>query len=118
MTIKNDLYNDIRVLNTKTQRLDDFQSLCNHCNLEKRQICKNEIINKQIYSAQLNLLQFKCYKFKFAWESKIFDLNNIYTKYDTFWYDPVEFQRKIFYYTSYIIPLHQELLNKFTNLIY
>ena len=46
---KNDLYNDMRVLNTKTQRLDDFQSLCNHCNLQKRQICKNEIINKQIY---------------------------------------------------------------------
>lgn len=109
---KNDLYNDIRVLNVKTQRLDDFQSLCNHCNLQKRQICKNEIINNKIYNAQINLLQFKCYKFKFFWENKIYDVKNIYTKYDTFWYDPVEYQRKIYYYTNYIIPLHRELLNQ------
>src|SRR5210317_1518652 len=32
---KNDLYNDSRVLNTKTQTIDDFQCLCNHCNLQK-----------------------------------------------------------------------------------
>lgn len=33
---KNDLYNDPRVLNTKTQTIDDFQPLCNSCNLKKR----------------------------------------------------------------------------------
>ena len=32
---KNDLYNDIRILCTKTQQLNDFQPLCNHCNLQK-----------------------------------------------------------------------------------
>lgn len=34
---KNDLYNDPRVLNLETQRVEDFQSLCRKCNLAKRQ---------------------------------------------------------------------------------
>jgi len=34
---KNDLYNDPRVLNTETQRLEDFQPLCRKCNLSKRE---------------------------------------------------------------------------------
>ena len=37
---KNDLYNDPRVLDAKTQTIDDFQCLCNHCNLQKRQVSK------------------------------------------------------------------------------
>ena len=37
---KNGLYNDPRVLSTRTQTLDDFQALCRHCNLEKREIIK------------------------------------------------------------------------------
>lgn len=36
---KNDLYNDQRVHNIKTQRLDDFQPLCNACNLTKSAVC-------------------------------------------------------------------------------
>lgn len=35
---KNDLYNNPRVLNISTQRKSDFQSLCNHCNLQKRTV--------------------------------------------------------------------------------
>jgi hypothetical protein len=34
---KNGLYNDIRVLNIKDQTINDFQVLCRHCNLQKRQ---------------------------------------------------------------------------------
>lgn len=49
---KNDLYNDIRVLNLETQLISDFQPLCNHCNLQKRQICKMEEQTKQLYSAK------------------------------------------------------------------
>ena len=45
---KNDLYNDIRVLNIKTQKQTDFQALCNHCNLQKRQVSKDEKKNKKI----------------------------------------------------------------------
>jgi hypothetical protein len=37
---KNGLYNNPRVLNLETQTLDDFQSLCRHCNCQKRQIDK------------------------------------------------------------------------------
>ena len=37
---KNDLYNDSRVLSLETQLISDFQPLCNHCNLQKRQICR------------------------------------------------------------------------------
>ena len=36
---KNDLYNDPRVHNTKTQEVSDFQPLCNSCNLVKRAAC-------------------------------------------------------------------------------
>ena len=33
---KNDLYNDISVLDIRTQCINDFQPLCNHCNLQKK----------------------------------------------------------------------------------
>ena len=36
---KNDLYNDPRVHSVETQKIDDFQSLCNACNLAKRADC-------------------------------------------------------------------------------
>jgi 5-methylcytosine-specific restriction endonuclease McrA len=39
---KNDLYNDETVLNVDTQTIDDFQVLCTHCNLLKRQISIDE----------------------------------------------------------------------------
>lgn len=37
---KNGRYNDEKVLNVKTQEVSDFQVLCRHCNLRKREICK------------------------------------------------------------------------------
>ena len=64
---KNDLYNDSRVLNTKTQLIEDFQPLCNHCNLQKRQISKNEDKNNKIYSAK-NIKRYEKYLFDFPWE--------------------------------------------------
>jgi len=108
---KNDLYNDMRVLNTKTQTLDDFQSLCNHCNLQKRQVCKNEEQTGKIYSAK-NIQRYKIYPFEFPWEKKVFDKTNIYCKNDTYWFDPVEFDKKIYYYISYVIPIITEIKNK------
>ena len=35
---KNDLYNDPRVLDINTQTKEDFQPLCNNCNLRKRAV--------------------------------------------------------------------------------
>lgn len=94
---KNDLYNDFRVLNIKTQTLEDFQSLCNHCNLQKRQICRDESNENKIYSAK-RIITYKKYPFEFPWEKKCYDKNDINCKRDTFWYDPIEFNIKIIWY--------------------
>jgi hypothetical protein len=105
---KNDLYNDNRVLNINTQNINDFQPLCNHCNLQKRQICKDEIKNNKLYSAK-NIERYKQYLVEFGWEKKAFDLNDINCKVDTYWYDPIEFERKIYLYITYILPIIKEI---------
>ena len=105
---KNDLYNDSRVLNTKTQLIEDFQPLCNHCNLQKRQISKNEDKNNKIYSAK-NIKRYEKYLFHFPWEKKIYDKNDIECKKDTYWYDPIEFENKIYKYLLYTIPIIKEI---------
>ena len=108
---KNDLYNDKRVLNSKTQLISDFQPLCNHCNLQKRQVCITEAETNKIYSAK-NIQRYKVYLFEFPWEKKIFDINDINCKTDTYWFDPVEFDRKIYYYSACVIPIIKEIKYK------
>lgn len=108
---KNDIYNDESVLDVKTQVIHDFQSLCNHCNLQKRQIFREETANCKIYSAK-NMAPYKMYLFDFPWEKKHFDLKDINTKKDTFWYDPVEFNNKIFLYMTCTLPILTELRQK------
>ena len=66
---KNDLYNDIRVLSSKTQVDSDFQPLCNHCNLQKKQICIKEKQTEKLFSAK-NIQRYKVYPFEFPWEKK------------------------------------------------
>lgn len=109
---KNDCYNDDDVLDAKLQQFDDFQSLCNHCNLQKRQIFRKECEDNKIYSAK-NIPQFRPYSFQFPWEKKAFDKSDVSTKQDTFWYDPVEFHRKLELYTklyySVILPIKNSL---------
>ena len=105
---KNDLYNDPRVLNSETQLLSDFQPLCNHCNLQKRQVCKDEITRMKIYSAK-NIQRYEAFPFQFPWEKKEFDKNDIYCKNGTYWFDPVEFDKNIYYYSSYVIPIVNEI---------
>jgi hypothetical protein len=105
---KNDLYNDERVLNIKTQTVDDFQPLCNYCNLQKRQICRLEQENGKIYSAK-NIQRYKIYDFEFPWEKKNYDKLDIQCKTDTFWYDPVKFDTNVYCYTRYVIPIITEL---------
>ena len=108
---KNDLYNDERVLQLSTQKPDDFQPLCNHCNLQKRQICKEEEQHHKIYSAK-HFKRYKIYPFEFPWEKKVFDKTDISCKNDTFWFDPVEFEYKIYRYVSYVIPVINEIKSK------
>jgi 5-methylcytosine-specific restriction endonuclease McrA len=108
---KNDLYNDERVLNTNTQCIDDFQPLCNHCNLQKRQVCKTEQQTKKMYSAK-NIATYGAYPFEFPWEKIAFDKDNILCKEGTYWFDPIEFNRKIICYSRYIIPITDEIKRK------
>jgi hypothetical protein len=108
---KNDLYNDIRVLSLETQLISDFQPLCNHCNLQKRQVCKTEEQTQKIYSAK-NIQRYKIYPFEFPWEKKVFDKNDINCKNGTYWFDPVEFDKNIYYYSVYVIPIMNEIKYK------
>ena len=101
---KNDLYNDINVLNVETQTLDDFQPLCNHCNLRKRQVCKEERENKFLYSSKL-IPQFNTTDYEYPWEKKTYDEKDPNNKKDTYWYDPIEFNKKISLYTQYTLPI-------------
>jgi hypothetical protein len=98
---KNDLYNDNKVLNINTQTIDDFQPLCNHCNLQKRQICKKEIENKTLYSAKnipiLNVF------------NDIIQQIEDENKENCFWYDPVKFMMKIKKYMMIKIKNLEEL---------
>jgi hypothetical protein len=105
---KNDMYNDKLVLQSKTQVISDFQPLCNHCNLQKRQIFKKECKNKKLYPAK-NIQVYSIYPFEFPWEKKAFDLNDINCKKDTYWYDPKEFQNKIYLYSTITIPIIKEI---------
>ena len=104
--------NNNRVLNVKTQLDSDFQPLCNRCNLIKRAIYIKEIKNNKLYSAK-ELEMYKVYPFEFPWEKKVFDITDISTKDDTYWYDPIEFQNKIYKYSAYIYPLICALKIKF-----
>ena len=108
---KNDLYNDARVLESKTQVLDDFQPLCNHCNLQKRQVSKTEVAEKKLYSAK-NLHQYRVYPFEFPWEKRNWDETDITCKRDSYWYDPVEFNRKIAQYMEFVFPIIKEIKRK------
>ena len=108
---KNDLYNDNRVLRIETQLTSDFQPLCNHCNLQKRQVCKTEKQNKKLYSAK-NIERYKVYDFEFPWEKKAFDISDIHCKEGTYWFDPVEFEKKIHYYSTGVLPVIKEIKYK------
>ena len=105
---KNDFYNDDRVLNTKTQLITDFQPLCNHCNLQKKQIRKNEEKNKKLFSAK-NIKRYTIYQFEFPLEKKAYDVTDINNKNGTFWFDPVEFDKNIYYYSTITMPIINEI---------
>ena len=108
---KNDLYNNPRVLDINTQTEDDFQCLCNRCNLLKRQVCKVEKQTNKLYSAK-NIPKYSVFNCPFPWEKKHFDINDPDCKTDTYWYDPVEFNRKVFLYSTTIFLAIKEIQKK------
>lgn len=91
---KNGLYNDYRVLNVTTQRIDDFQVLCNHCNLQKRQTIKDMKNTGKKYSA-LNIPSIAVFNIAFTQGDETWDKNNPDWGIGTYWYDPIDFLQKV-----------------------
>ncbi len=87
---KNDLYNDLRVLDTKTQKKEDFQCLCNHCNLQKRQIAKKTLERGKRYGAT-NIPQLAIFGVDFIEGDETFDKDDVNAMVGTYWYDPIKF---------------------------
>tara|TARA_B100001063_G_scaffold82841_1_gene77247 strand:- start:2169 stop:2780 length:612 start_codon:yes stop_codon:yes gene_type:complete len=91
---KNDLYNDPRVLCQDTQTIDDFQCLCNHCNLQKRQVSKKtKQTGKRIGATTIPSLAI--FGVDFVEGDETFDETNINAMVGTYWYDPVDFMKKL-----------------------
>lgn len=91
---KNDLYNDPRVLDAKTQTIDDFQCLCNHCNLQKRQVSKvTKELGKRIGATAIPSLAI--FGVDFVEGDETFDETDVNAMVGTYWYDPVAFMKQI-----------------------
>jgi len=91
---KNGLYNNSRVLNMSTQVVEDFQTLCRHCNQQKRQ---SIIYTKQTgrrYPATM-IPQLKIFGIPFTQGDETFDEKDVDAMVGTYWYDPVDFIKKI-----------------------
>ena len=91
---KNDLYNDPRVLNRDTQTMDDFQSLCNHCNLQKRQVMKTTRQTGKRYGATMIPGLF-VYGIDFTQGDETLDMESPSALIGTYWYDPIQFHHTI-----------------------
>tara|TARA_Y100001935_G_C17307560_1_gene513363 strand:+ start:93 stop:857 length:765 start_codon:yes stop_codon:yes gene_type:complete len=87
---KNDLYNDLRVLDMKTQKKEDFQCLCNHCNLQKRQIAKKTLETGKRYGAT-NIPQLAIFGVDFIEGDETYDKEDVNAMEGTYWYDPIRF---------------------------
>ena len=91
---KNDLYNDARVLNTETQTEDDFQCLCNHCNLQKRQVNKKtRETGKRVGATTIPSVA--VFGVDFICGDERFEPNDVNAMVGTYWYDPVAFMREL-----------------------
>jgi hypothetical protein len=91
---KNGLYNDPRVLDAKTQTVDDFQPLCKHCNDQKRQTCVWQKKNNKRYPATL-IPQISIFNIDYTEGDETLDITNVNSLVGTYWYDPVDFMNKV-----------------------
>ena len=91
---KNDLYNDPQVLDKNTQTIDDFQCLCNGCNLRKRSVAKKtRETGKRIKATTIPTLA--VFGIDFIEGDETYDPEDINAMKGTYWYDPVEFMKKV-----------------------
>jgi hypothetical protein len=91
---KNGLYNDPRVLTLETQTIDDFQPLCQHCNLQKRQSMVYSKETGKRYPAT-KIPQLKIFEIDFVDGGEAYDINDPNAMNGTYWYDPVSFMKEI-----------------------
>jgi hypothetical protein len=90
---KNGLYNDPRVLSKKTQTENDFQCLCNGCNLRKRSIDKKTRETGIRYGAN-NIPSEAIYNIDFVDGDEKLNKDDPDAMVGTYWYDVVEFKKK------------------------
>jgi hypothetical protein len=87
---KNDLYNDLRVLDTSTQTIDDFQPLCNHCNLQKRQVSVEMRRTGKRYPAT-KIPSVAVFGVDFILGDETYDPEDPNATVGSYWHDPVVF---------------------------
>ena len=87
---KNDLKNDPRVLDKSTQKLDDFQPLCKHCNMLKKSASQaRNKTNKRIGATKYG------YNIDFITGDENFDRNDPNWYIGTYWGDVIEFKKSL-----------------------
>ena len=91
---KNDLYNDPRVLNIKTQTIDDFQPLCNGCNLIKRAYNIKMLLPGGKRFNALELPLFKHLGVSYTKGNEKFNIKDINTLEGVYWTDIADFTKK------------------------
>ena len=81
-------------MNINTQTKEDFQPLCNSCNLRKRQVCKkSKELGKRYKATKIPIL--KIFGIDFIKGDETLDLHNPNAMEGTYWYDPIEFMKVI-----------------------
>jgi hypothetical protein len=83
---KNGRYNDSRVLDKKTQSINDFQALCNQANLQKRTHCGNCIKTGIRFDA-------KTLGYTKSVSSGSLEYNGSCE--GCYWFDPIDFRQKM-----------------------
>ena len=91
---KNGLYNDKRVLDIETQEINDFQSLCRHCNSKKREVEKKTRETSIRYGAT-NIPSLAIFGIDFIEGAETINFEDINALKGTDWYDPVEFMKHV-----------------------
>jgi hypothetical protein len=83
---RNGRYDDVKVLDEKTQTIEDFQSLCNQANLQKRTDCGNCVQSGVKFDAKtLGFAKSVC-SGKIVWDGSCVGC---------YWYDPITFKQSV-----------------------
>ena len=91
---KNDLYNDPRVLlDINTQTKDDFQSLCNGCNLRKRAVGLKRDKEKKRQPPTPDILSING-GIEFTKGDETYNPQDVNALVGTYWYDPIQFGKE------------------------